>query len=124
MRIKVSELGMELKMHLEITNSQRFHQYCCLSSDLVSAGQSSPILTAVLESGVVIVEGVTSLLIDKGGKKNPFLRRCFHLYDSGYTYSVITACRLNQWALGVCESVCALSSGMSCLSVYSSTGLT
>lgn len=56
-------------MHLEITNSQRFHQFCCLSSDLVSAGQSSRIVTAVLESGVVIVEGVTSLLIDKGGKK-------------------------------------------------------
>lgn len=71
MRIKVSELGMELKMHLEITNSQRFHHFCCLSSELVSAGQSSRVLTAVLESGVVIVEGVTSLLIDKGGKK-PF----------------------------------------------------
>lgn len=72
MRIKVSELGMGLKMHLEITNSQRFHQFCCLSFDLVSAGQSSRILTAVLESAVVVVEGVTSLLIDKGGKKNPF----------------------------------------------------
>lgn len=61
---------MELKIHLEITNSQRFHHFCCLSSDLVSAGQSSRVLTAVLESAVVIVEGVTSLLIDKGGKKN------------------------------------------------------
>lgn len=56
-------------MHLEITNSQRFHQDCCYGSDLVFVSQSSPVLTAVLESSIVIVEGVTLALIDKGEKK-------------------------------------------------------
>lgn len=37
----------------------------------VSVSQSSRGLTAVLDSSIVIVEGVTLALIDKGGRKNP-----------------------------------------------------
>lgn len=68
----------------------------------------SRVLTLVLESSIVIVEGVTLALIDKGEKKS-FLRACFHLYDSGYTCTVITACRHKLRAFlhrCVCVRVC------------------
>ena len=62
-------MQLEFEMHLEIANSQRIHQDCC--SDLLFVSQSSQSLTAVLESSIVIVEGVTSALIDKGEKILP-----------------------------------------------------
>lgn len=107
-------MELELKMHLEITNSQRFHQFCCCCSNLVSASQSSPVGAEVLESSIVITEGVTLVLIVKEERKKTFPRPCFHLYDSGYTHSVITACRLSFLPLcGVCVCV-GLFPGMYC----------
>lgn len=60
-------MEMDLKMHFEITNSQRFHQDCCCCSNIsVCEPNFQRFLTVVLESSIVIVEGVTLALIDKG----------------------------------------------------------
>lgn len=132
--IKASQLEMELKVHF------RDYKQPAVPSALLSLFRSRAcepkvpkFLTAALRSSTVIVEGVTSWLIDKRGeRKKPFFppRLCFHLSVRRCTYSVITACRPSLWAHGarvcawLCVRTCAPCSGMPCLSVYSSTGLT
>lgn len=105
-------MEMDLEMHFEIKKQPEVPSGLLL---LVLR-----VLTAALESSIVIVEGVTLALIDKGGKKS-FLRACFHLYDSGYTHAVITASRQNLWAFAAHVCVCK---GMYRSSLWSSTGLT
>lgn len=63
------------------------------------ASQSAGVLNAVLESSIVIVEGVTLVLIDKEEeeKRKPSWGHAFISMTAG-THSVLTACRLSLWA--------------------------
>lgn len=64
-------------------------------------------LTTVLESSIVIVEGVTLVLIDKEEKNLP--EAMLSSLRAG-THSVITACRLSLWAFAawICVSLHSL----------------
>lgn len=97
---------MELEMHFEITNSRPFHQVCRCCTDLMCVSQSSWVLT-VLESSIVIVEGVTLVLIDKEEKNLP--EAMLSSLWAG-PHSVITACRLSLWAFAawICVSLHSL----------------